>query len=131
MNDKTTTESLIAAVNGEKQTVLKLQHKMIGEEITERRGIDATNLEEIAEEKREVRGEMQKLEPENEMVGDGGDRRKDRITLERDKLTLSKEERDERRACFNDVQNLKREDREVEKALLQQEQRRKRIDELM
>lgn len=131
MTDDNHAAALIAAVNGDKTKTLELQHQMITDEIGERRTIDKTNLNEIAEEKKEVRAEMQKLEPENEIVGDGGDRRKDRITLERDKLTLSKEERDERRGCFNDVQNLKREDREVEKALLQQEQRRKRIDELM
>ena len=131
MTDENPAAALVAAVNGEKTTVLKLQHKMIEGEIGERQAIDKTNLEEIAEEKKEVRAEMQKLEPENEMSPDAGERRKDRITLERDKLVLSKEERDERRACFTDVQNLKREDRDVEKALLQQEQRRKRIDELM
>ncbi|HEX8170978.1 MAG TPA: hypothetical protein VF824_10605 [Thermoanaerobaculia bacterium] len=123
--------ALIAALSGEKETVLKLQHRRIDEEIAERREIDRQNLAEIAEEKKEVREEMLKLDPENEMTGDGGDRRKDRITLERDKLMLSKEERDEKRACWTDTQNLKREDREVEKALVQQDQRRKRIDELI
>lgn len=125
------TEAVIAAVHGEKEDLLKLQHNAIEGEITERRDIHTTNLESIAEEKKEVREEMIKLEPENEMVGDGGDRRKDRITLERDKLMLSKEERDEYRACWADQQNLKREEREVEKELLRNDQRRKRIDELM
>jgi hypothetical protein len=131
MTDAPSDAALIAALSGEKETVLKLQHHRIDEEITERREIDRENLADIAEEKKEVRAEMLKLEPENEMVGDGGDKRKDRITLERDKLTLSKEEREEKRACWADTQNLKREDREVEKALVQQDQRRKRIDELM
>ena len=80
--------ALIAALSGEKETVLKLQHRRIDEEIAERREIDRQNLAEIAEEKKEVREEMLKLDPENEMTGDGGDRRKDRITLERDLLLV-------------------------------------------
>jgi hypothetical protein len=123
--------TVIAAVHGEKEELLKLQHQGIEKELDERREIDKENLHEIAEEKKEVRAEMLKLEPESEMIGDGGDRRKDRITLERDKLVLSKEERDEKRACWTDQQNLKREKREVEKELLRNDQRKKRIDELM
>jgi len=131
VSDEKGTASVIAAVHGEKEELLKLQHHAIEGEITERREIDAQNLGAIDEEKKEVRAEMLKLEPENEMVGDGGDKRKDRITLERDKLMLSKEERDEKRSCWADQQNLKREEREVEKELLRNDQRRKRIDELM
>jgi hypothetical protein len=131
MTDDKPTEAVIAAVHGEKEELLKLQHSGIEAEITERGDIHTANMESIAEEKKEVRDEMLKLEPENEMVGDGGDRRKDRITLERDKLMLSKEERDENRACWADQQNLKREEREVEKELLRNDQRRKRIDELL
>jgi hypothetical protein len=125
------TEAVIAAVYGEKEELLKLQHRAIEGEITERADIHTTNMDSIAEEKKEVRDEMLKLEPENEMIGDGGDKRRDRITLERDKLMLSKEERDENRASWTDQQNLKREEREVEKELLRNDQRRKRIDELM
>ena len=125
------TPNVIAAVHGEKEELLKLQHQTIEEELGERQQIHTENLTDIAAEKKEVRDEMLKLEPENEMVGDGGDKRKDRITLERDKLMLSKEERDEKRACWADQQNLKREEREVEKELLRNEQRKKRVDELM
>lgn len=131
MTDNKPTEAVIAAVHGEKEDLLKLQHRAIEGEITERQDIHTTSVTAIADEKKEVRDEMLKLEPESEMVGDGGDRRKDRITLERDKLMLSKEERDENRACWTDKQNLKREEREVEKELLRNDQRRKRIDELM
>ncbi len=131
MTGEKPTEAVIAAVHGEKEELLKLQHRAIEGEITERHDIHTTNVDSIAEEKKEVRDEMLKLEPENEMIGDGGDKRKDRIALERDKLMLSKEERDENRASWTDQQNLKREEREVEKELLRNDQRRKRIDELM
>lgn len=123
--------ALIAALTGEKETVLKLQHQRIDEEIAERKEIDRENLGEIAAERDEVRAKILRLEPENEMSADGGDVRKDRMALERDKIMLGKEERDEKRACWVDTQPLKREDREVEKALLQQDQRKKRINELI
>ena len=57
--------------------------------------------------------------------------RKDRMVLEREKLDLTKELREEQRETWNDVQALKREERDVEKELMSEDQRHKRTKELL
>jgi hypothetical protein len=51
--------------------------------------------------------------------------------LEREKLDLTKELREEQRDAWKDVQILKREEREVENELLGNDQRHKRTKELL
>jgi hypothetical protein len=125
------TEAVLAAMHGEKEDVLHFQHAMIQEEVKERTAIKRTNLAGIHADEQEVRAEMLKLEPENEMVTDDANNRKERHVLEREKLQLSREERAEERAFWTDVQPLTREDREIHKTMLLQDQRKKRIDELL
>jgi len=125
------TEAVIAAMHGEKEDVLHLQHAMIQEEVKERTAIKRTNIAAIHADEQEVRAEMLKLEPENEIAPDDPDNRKERHVLEREKLQLSREERAEERAFWTDVQPLTQEDREIHKTMLVQDQRKKHIDELL
>lgn len=125
------TDAVIAAVHGEKEEVLHLQHAMIQGEVKERRAIERKNLGEIKTDEHEVREEMLRLEPAHEGAVDPAEDRKERHVLERERLQLRREERAEERAYWTDVQPLVREDRDIHKALLLQDQRKKRIDDLL
>ena len=125
------TEAVVAAVHGDKEDLLHLQHALIQEEVKERKAIERSNLAGISADAQEVGDEMRKLEPENESSIDDPNNRKERHVLEREKLQLSREARAEERAYWTDVQPLTREDRDIHKALLVQDQRKKRIDELL
>jgi len=126
------TEAVIAAVHGEKEELLQLQHCLIQEEVKVRKQLERSNLAAIKADEAEVRAEVLQLVPESEEGGhDDPERRKERHALEREQLALSREERTEQRAYWTDVQPLTKEDRDIHKALLTQEQRKKRIDELM
>ncbi|HEV7390766.1 MAG TPA: hypothetical protein VGO08_03910 [Burkholderiales bacterium] len=126
------TEAIIAAVHGEKEDVLHLQHALIQEEVKERKAIERANLAGIKEDEQEVTAELLKTLPENDVgAADAAEQRKERHLLAREKLQLHREERAEERAYWTDVQPLTREDRDIHKALLIQDQRTKRIDELL
>lgn len=126
------TEAIIAAVHGDKEDVLHLQHALIQEEVKERKAIERSNLAGIKKDEQEVGAEILKTLPENDVGAvDGAEQRKERHVLEREKLQLHREERAEERAYWTDVQPLTREDRDIHKALLVQDQRKKRIDELL
>jgi hypothetical protein len=126
------TEAVVAAVHGDKDDLLHLQHAMIQEEVKERKAIQRTTIAGIKADEEEVRGEILKTLPENDVGAiDDPERRKERHLLEREKLQLTREERAEERAYWTDVQPLTREDRDIHKALLVQDQRKKRIDELL
>lgn len=122
-------EHIFDALHGDKKRVLNEQIKSIEEEIVERKTISARNTEVVSEEVHELANEVAKLRPEHENAPDL--ERKDRVVLEREKLDLTKELREERRDAWKDVQQLKREEREVEKELLGNEQRQRRTRELL
>jgi hypothetical protein len=126
------TEAVVAAVHGDKDDLLHLQHAMIQEEVKERKAIQRTTIAGIKADEKEVREEILKTLPENDVGAiDDPEKRKERHLLEREKLQLTREERAEERAYWTDVQPLTREDRDIHKALLVQDQRKKRIDELL
>jgi hypothetical protein len=125
------TEAIVAAVHGDKEDVLHLQHALIQEEVKERKAIERANLTGIKADEQEISAEILKTLPENEIAVDGAEQRKERHVLAREKLQLHREERAEERAYWTDVQPLTREDRDIHKALLVQDQRKKRIDELL
>lgn len=125
------TEAIVAAVHGDKEDMLHLQHALIQEEVKERKAIERSNVAGIKADEQEVTAEMLKTLPENEIAVDDAEKRKERHLLEREKLQLHREERAEERAYWTDVQPLTREDRDIHKALLAQEQRKKRIDGLL
>ena len=76
-----------------------------------------------------LRSAIMNLEPAHENAPDV--ERKDRIVLERARLDLTKEFREEERDAWKDIQQLRREEREVEKELTTDDQRHKRIKDLL
>ena len=109
--------------------MLKGQLNSIEREIVERRLISADTSVAVNEEAGELANEIANLRPANLQVPDG--ERRDRVVLEREKLDLTKELREEQRDAWKDVQNLKREEREVENELVGNELRHKRTRELL
>jgi len=122
-------DHILESLHGDKQQVLKEQVKQIDEEIVERKVISTENAVTVNEEVGEISNEILNLRPAHENAADVG--RKDRTVLEREKLDLTKELREERRDAWKDVQQLKREEREVEKELLGNDQRQRRTRELL
>src|SRR5882762_2246940 len=93
------TEAIIAAVHGDKEDVLHLQHALIQEEVKERKAIERANLAGIKADEQEVSTEMLKTLPENDVGGvDAAEQRKERHLLVREKLQLHREERAEERS---------------------------------
>ena len=117
---------LAAALHGDKETVLKAQVKDIHDEIGERRLIAVDTSLAIEGEVLEIDSERANLQPRNPQEPDT--QRQARMTIEKEKLDLTKELRTEQRESWKDVQNLKREERDATKELLTQEARRKRLD---
>jgi hypothetical protein len=122
-------DELLGALHGDKQKVLKGQLTSIEREIVERRLISADTSVAVNEEAGELANEIANLRPANPHVPDV--ERKDRVVLEREKLDLTKELREEQRDAWKDVQMLKREEREVENELVGNELRHKRTRELL
>ena len=114
--------------HADKKRLLKGQLRSIEEEITERRLIATDTALQVHDEVGELDNTMANLRPAHENSPDA--QRKDRMVLEREKLDLTKELREEQRESWNDVQALKREEREVEKELVGEDQRHKRTKEL-
>lgn len=122
-------DALFGGLHDDKQKVLKEQIKTIEAEIVEREVISVENRVTVDHEVGELQNEILNLRPPHEQVADV--QRKDRVVLEREKLDLTKELREERRDAWKDIQQLKREERDVEKELLGNEQRHKRTKELL
>jgi len=126
------TEAVLAAVHGDKDDLLHLQHALIQEEVKERKKVERKNLAGIKADETEVTNVILKTLPENDMNAfDSPEKRKERYLLEQEKLQLHREERAEERAYWTDVQPLTKEDREIHKAMLGHDQRKKRLNELM
>ncbi len=126
------TEAVLAAVHGDKDDLLHLQHALIQEEVKERKNVERKNLAGIKADEGDVTNAILKTLPENDMDAfDSPEKRKERYLLEQEKLQLHREERAEERAYWTDVQPLTKEDREIHKAMLGHDQRKKRLDELM
>jgi D-ribose pyranose/furanose isomerase RbsD len=127
-----TKDAVDIALSGEhadRKQVLKGQLRSIEEEIVERRLIAADTSLQVHDEVGELDTTMANLRPAHEHAPDV--ERKDRMILEREKLDLTKEIREEQRDTWKDVQNLKREEREVEKELTTEEHEHKRTKELL
>ena len=113
----------------DKKTLLKGQLRSIEEEVVERRLIASDTALQVHDEVGALDNTIANLTPAHENAPDV--ERKDRMTLEREKLDLTKELREEQRDSWKDVQQLKREEREVEKELAGEDQRHKRTKELL
>ena len=122
-------DELIGALHGDKTAVLRGQLRRIEEEIVERRRISKENEALLEEEASVLRNAILNLEPAHENASDV--ERKDRMVLERERLDLTKELRQEERDAWKDIQQLRREEREVEKELTTGDQRHKRIKDLL
>ncbi len=122
-------DEVLGGLHRDKQHVLKEQLKSIEKEIVERQLITADTAITVHEEVREVGTEIENLRPAHENAPDV--ERKDRLVLERERLDLTKELREDQRDAWKDVQILKREEREVEKELLGNEQQHKRTKEVL
>ena len=129
MNAHGEVDELIGALHGDKKAVLKGQLRSIEGEIVERRRISHHNERVVQEEAGALRNAVMNLEPAHENAPDV--ERKDRMVLERERLDLTKELREEERDAWKDIQQLRREEREVEKELTTDEQRHKRIQDLL
>jgi uncharacterized protein with von Willebrand factor type A (vWA) domain len=122
-------DAVLGALHGDKQHVLKEQLRSIEKEIVERRLINADTAIQVNEEVQELGSEIENLRPAHENAHDV--ERKDRLVLERERLDLTKELREDQRDGWKDVQMLKREEREVENELLGNDQRHKRTKDLL
>jgi uncharacterized protein with von Willebrand factor type A (vWA) domain len=116
-------------LHADKKKLLKAQLRSIEEEIVERRLIASDTTLQVNDEVGELGNTIANLTPAHENAPDT--ERRDRMVLEREKMDLTKELREEQRESWNDVQQLKREEREVEKELVGEEQRHKRTKELL
>ena len=121
--------AVVDALHGDKKAVLKEQVKTIEEEIGERRLIAADTSLVIKDELQELRNESLNLTHTEEGLGDRD--RKDRLAVEKQRLDLSRELREEQRDSWKDVQNLRREEREVVKELSTSEKEHRRARELL
>jgi hypothetical protein len=119
----------LAGQHLDKKRLLKGQLRSIEEEIVERRLIASDTSLQVHDEVGVLDNTMANLRPAHENAPDV--ERKDRMILEREKLDLTKEIREEQRDSWKDVQQLKREEREVEKELVGEEQRHNRVKELL
>jgi hypothetical protein len=121
--------AVIDALHGDKKAVLKDQVKTIEEEIGERRLIAADTTLVVKDELHELRNESLNLTHSEEGLGDRD--RKDRLAVEKERLDLSRELREEQRDAWKDVQNLRREEREVVKELSTSDKEHRRARELL
>lgn len=128
-HEKQEKESLIAAIQGDKEEVLKEQSLRINEEIEERKTLDKESLDAIDREILEIRNEILKLKPRHINIVTAPEQRKEIHELEKEKVSLSKESRDEKRDCWKDIQELKEEERDVEKELSKLKRTRERYKE--
>lgn len=122
-------DTAVDALHGDKKAVLKDQVKSIEKEIAERRLIAVDNAVTIDEELSELKTEALNLTHAEEGVPDRD--RKERLAVEKERLDLSRELREEQRDAWKDVQNLRREEREVEKELSTSEKEHRRARELL
>jgi len=120
---------VIDALHGDKKAVLKDQVKTIEEEIGERRLIAADTSLVIKDDLQELRNESLNLTHTEEGQGDRD--RRDRLAVEKQRLDLSRELREEQRDSWKDVQNLRREEREVEKELSTSDKEHRRARDLL
>ena len=122
-------DGFLSAIQGDKEAVLKEQLGSIEEEIVERRLIGADTALAVEEEVTDINSKILNLSPAHENAPDV--ERKERMEVEKEKLELTRELRDEQRDSWKDVQNLKKEEREIEKELTDAEKRQKRMQELL
>ena len=128
-DEPTDVDVALQDLHTDKKRLLKGQLRSIEEEIVERRLIASDTSLQVYDEVGELDNTMANLRPAHENAPDV--ERKDRMILEREKLDLTKEIREEQRDSWKDVQQLKEEEREVEKELLSENQRHRRVKELL
>jgi hypothetical protein len=129
VTEPTDLDGIVTGLHDDKKRVLKGQLRSIEEEIVERRLIAADTSLQVHDEVHDLNNAILQLLPPHPHVPDV--ERKDRMVLEREKLDLTKEVREEQRDSWKDVQQLKREEREVENVLLGEEQRHRRTKEFL
>ena len=122
-------DAVVDALHGDKKAVLKDQAERIEKDIGERRLIAADNALAIEEDLTALKTESLNLTHTEEGLPDYD--RKDRLLVEKERLELSRELREEQRDSWKDVQNLRREEREVEKELSTSEKEHRRARELL
>ncbi|KAA0254714.1 MAG: hypothetical protein EDX89_08445 [Acidobacteria bacterium] len=129
MTEPDALDTVVDALHGDKKAVLKDQVKSIEKEIAERQLIAVDNTVAIDEELTELKTETLNLSHAEEGVPDRD--RKERLAVEKERLDLSRELREEQRDAWKDVQNLRREEREVEKELSTSEKEHRRARDLL
>lgn len=122
-------DAALDASHQDKKHLFKNQLRGIEEEIVERRLIASDTALQVHDEVGELDNAIANMRPAHENAADV--ERRDRMVLEREKMELTKELREEQRDSWKDVQRLKEEEREVEKELVGEEQRHKRTKELL
>jgi|GEM_PF-2325277 len=117
-----------AALHGDKQTVLKHQLGQISREILENIFLELAQRHSLHGEIDEIRKQLLVLEP-GEMQPDDPAKRKDRLKLQDQMLSETKEERALELKTRDANAELKREEREKEGELLGTELKNKRLRE--
>ena len=122
-------DEALDSLHADKKRLLKAQLTGIEEEIVERRLIAADTSLQVHDEVHELNNAMLNMTPAHENAPDVA--RKDRMVLERERLDLTKEIREEQRDSWKDVQQLKQEERLVENELLRERQQHKRTKDFL
>ena len=129
--DPSEKKMVMDAVHGDKEIILKGQQENIKKEIEERKKIDQKVKEVIEKEILEVDNKILETKPAGTFLNLSPDVLREVVTLDKEKLGLSKEERDEEKDCWKDVQHLKEEERTVEKELLSSEKKKERFMDIL
>jgi hypothetical protein len=121
--------TIVDAVHGDKKAVLRDQVASIEKEIGKRQLIAVDSAMTIKEELQELKTESLNMTHAEKGLPDA--ERKDRLSIEKERLSLSRELRAEQRDTWKDVQNLRREEREVEKELATSSREHRRARDLL
>ena len=121
---------LLGAVHGDQESLLREQLRKIEAQKAERERLSNVFLESMREDLLRLGTLLLQLTPEPS-TAETPDVRHDRLSLERDRQTLAREGRDERRSCWLDQQTLEEEQRQLEKELTGHAKRRARLEDLL
>ena len=117
---------VVGAMHHDKAVVLRSQHASIAVEIGERQRITTNIARSVQEEILDIGSVILNLtvaqQPDLYL--------KERVTLEDQRRTLTRELRTEELSAWRDMQELRREQRTIEHELTQDWQRRKRLEDL-
>ena len=118
-----------AALHGDKRTVLQQQLKEIDREILEYLILELALRHDLHREVWELRDQYVQLKP-NESEPDDPTKRKDRLKVQDEILSITREDRELQLKVRDTTKDLRREEREKQAELLQTDLREKRINDL-